>query len=147
MGSAGAPIAAIVARLEAIRPRLNIYLSPENLRYLQMSGRVSNVQALFGTMLSLKPIIALEGGVLNPVARIRTRTKALDHMLQLTRQKVGEQPINLAIVHAEAKADADLVMGRARQMFSVKDSFIDDLATSLAVHLGPGCLGIVSYVV
>jgi DegV family protein with EDD domain len=147
MAKAGATLPDIIIRLELIRPRVNIFLSPENLRYLQMSGRVSNVQAVIGSMLSLKPIISLDHGMLNPAARIRTRSKAIDHMLQLTKNIVGEQPINLAVVHAQAPRDADQLMSRAQGMFSIKESFVDDLATSLAVHFGPGCLGIVSYVV
>ncbi len=147
MADAGQNVDAILARLEQIRPRINIFLSPLNLKYLQMSGRVSNVQAVIGSMLNLLPIIALQDGVLHPAARIRTRGKAIDHMLALTKEKVGDQPINLAIVHAQAKPDADALMARAQQIFNVKESFVNDLATSLAVHFGPGCLGIVSYVV
>ncbi|MEP7200387.1 MAG: DegV family protein [Chloroflexota bacterium] len=147
MAEGGQSIDEIIQRMEAIRPRVNIFLSPENLKYLQMSGRVSNAQAVIGSMLSMKPIIALDKGMLNPAARIRTRSKAIEHMLTLTREKVGDQPINLAIVHAEAPSDAAALMQRAQALFNVKESFVEDLATSLAVHFGPGCLGIVSYVV
>lgn len=147
MAEAGQSIAAIIARLEQIRPRINIYLSPENLKYLQMSGRVNNVQALIGSVLSMKPIIGLEDGLLAPAARIRTRRKAIDHMLTLTKQKVGNQPINLAIVHAQAQGEAEQMLHHASHMFHIRESFIDDLAVSLAVHFGPGCLGVVSYVV
>jgi DegV family protein with EDD domain len=147
MAEAGAGMREIVQRMEAVRPRVNIFLSPENLKYLQMSGRVSNVQAVIGSMLSLKPIIALDNGLLNPAARIRTRSKALEHMLNLTGERVGEKKINLAIVHAESPADAGALMLRARQMFNIQESFVADLATSLAVHFGPGCLGLISYIV
>lgn len=145
LAARGAPMAEIVQRIETIRPRVNIYLSPEHLKYLQMSGRVTNVQALIGSMLSLKPIISLEEGTLHPVARIRTRAKAIDHMLQLTKEKIGDRPSHLAIVHAQAKSEADALMLRAKQIFNIRESFVDDLATSLAVHFGPGCLGIISY--
>jgi DegV family protein with EDD domain len=147
MAEAGVGIPEIVQRMEEIRPRVNIFLSPENLRYLQMSGRVSNVQAVIGSMLSLKPIIALDHGLLNPAARIRTRSKALEHMLNLTRERVGDNKINLAVVHAESPADAEALMARAKQIFNIEESFVVDLATSLAVHFGPGCLGLISYVV
>ena len=144
MAGAGQDADAILARLEQMRPHIHILLSPENLKYLQMSGRVSNVWAVIGGVLSLKPIIALQDGILNPIARIRTRSKAIEHMLTLTKASVGEKPIRLAVIHAQARAEADAMLTRARQMFDVQESFVDDLAVSLAVHLGPGCLGIVS---
>ena len=145
MASSGATMATIVKRMETIRPRVNIYLSPENLKYLQMSGRVTNVQAVIGSMLSLKPIITLQEGTLHPAARIRTRAKAIEYMLHLTKEKVADRPTHLAIVHAEAPREAQILMDRARQMFNIRESFVDDLATSLAVHFGPGCLGVISY--
>jgi DegV family protein with EDD domain len=147
MAEAGAGIPEIVQRMETVRPRINIFLCPENLKYLQMSGRVSNVQAVIGSMLSLKPIISLDNGLLNPAARIRTRSKALEHMLHLTHERVAGNKINLAVVHAESPADAEALMLRARQMFNIQESFVVDLATSLAVHFGPGVLGLISYVV
>ena len=147
MAEAGVGMPDIARRMEEIRPRVNIFLSPENLKYLQMSGRESNVQAVIGSMLSLKPIISLDNGLLHPAARIRTRTKALEHMLNLTRERVGDNKINLAIAHAESPADAAALMARAKQMFNIEESFVVDLATSLAVHFGPGCLGLISYVI
>src|SRR5439155_21865176 len=41
MAGAGQGADAILARLEQLRPHVHILLSPENLKYLQMSGRVS----------------------------------------------------------------------------------------------------------
>ncbi|MBI5879677.1 MAG: DegV family protein [Chloroflexi bacterium] len=138
-------IDAIMARLDVLRSRFTVFFTPENLKYLQMSGRVSNTAALIGSVLSLKPIIALENGLLHPVARIRTRNKAIDHVLTATKDKVGAQPVNVAVIHAEAEAEAQALMARAKQMMNVQESFIDDLAVSLAVHFGPGVLCIFTY--
>ena len=145
LAEAGAGAEQILARLEQMRPNIHILLSPENLKYLQMSGRVSNLQAAIGGMLHLTPIIGLQDGLLHPIARIRTRAKAVDHMLSLTRDHVSDRPIKLAVVHALAQAEAEELMQRSLRLFNVQESFVHDLATSLAVHFGPGCLGIVSW--
>jgi DegV family protein with EDD domain len=145
MAQAGESVDAILVRLEQMRRDIHILLSPENLKYLQMSGRVSNVQALIGGMLSLKPIIALEDGMLQPAARVRTRAKALERMLAMTGDYAGARPVKLAVVHAQAQPAADKLMSCARDRFNVQEAFVVDLATSLAVHFGPGCLGIVSW--
>ena len=68
---------------------------------------------------------------------------AFGHMLTLMQSYVGAQPVRLAVIHAQAPAAAEVMLARARQMFAVQEAFVDDLAVSLAVHLGPGCLGIV----
>jgi len=145
MAQRGEPIDAIMARLEKIRPTFTVFFTPENLKYLQMSGRVSNTAALIGSALSMKPTIALENGLLHPVARIRTRNRAIEHVLTATKDKFGSQPVNLAVIHAEAEAEAQKVLARAREMMNVQESFIDDLAVSLAVHFGPGVICMFTY--
>lgn len=143
----GEPVDTILARLTDLRDRTFAVLTPENLKYLQMSGRVSNVAALIGSVLSLKPLIGLDNGTLHPIGRIRTRSRAIDHLLATIKDKCGDQAVNLAVVHAEAAADAQQLMTRAKETLNIKESFVDDLATSLAVHFGPGVLGIFAMVV
>jgi DegV family protein with EDD domain len=79
----------ILRRLEEIRPRVNIFLTPANLEYLKMSGRVKGLQALLGSLLNVKPIIGLHAGLLEPEGRARSRSKALEQVLERTRQAVG----------------------------------------------------------
>lgn len=145
MAAAGQDLAAILKRLEVMRANMSIVLTPEQLKYLQMSGRVSNVQAVLGSMLSLKPIINVEGGMLKPVARIRTRAKALDYLLSYTQEKFGKQPINLAVVHAQTPQEANILLERARGMFDVREALVAEISVVIAAHLGPGCVGLIAY--
>lgn len=145
MAARGDGVDAIFQRLDVIRSRMVVYLTPENLKYLQMSGRVTNVQALLGSVLSLKPIIALENGLLHPVARIRTRNRAVEHVVSGAKDKLGDKPTNVGVVHAEAEAEAQALMARFKQTLNVQESFVDDLAVSLAVHFGPGVIGFFAY--
>jgi DegV family protein with EDD domain len=112
-----------------------------------MSGRVSNAQALIGSVLNLKPIIIMDKGALQPIARIRTRHKALDYLLEFMQEKFGAQPVNLSVVHAQASDEAAALMNRAKQMLDVKESFIAEMSVAVAAHLGPGCIGVIGYVI
>ncbi len=147
MAARGDGVDAILQRMEIIRERMVVFLTPENLKYLQMSGRVTNVQALLGSALSLKPIIALDKGLLHPVARIRTRNRAVEHVVAAAKEKLGDKPVNVGVVHAEAEPEAQALMARLKQTLNVQESFVDDLAVSLAVHFGPGVLGFFAYIV
>jgi DegV family protein with EDD domain len=144
---AGKSVPDILKRLAVVRERMQVVLTPENLRYLQMSGRVNNVQALLGSVLNLRPIIIVDKGLLQPIARIRTRNKALEYLLTFMKEKFAAQAVNLAVVHAQVPDEAMALMNRVRQELNVKESFVCEMAVVVAAHLGPGCIGLIAYAI
>ncbi|MCX6023670.1 MAG: DegV family protein, partial [Chloroflexi bacterium] len=76
---AGLAEAAAVARRTVGRTHLLMFL--ETLEYLQKGGRIGKAQALLGSLLSFKPILAFKNSEVLPAGRIRTRGKAIDHLV------------------------------------------------------------------
>jgi fatty acid-binding protein DegV len=125
---------------------MNILLTLKDLRFAQMSGRVGKLQGSLASLLKIKPIIALEDGLLDVSDRVRTHGKAIDCMLEMLTQRVGTSaPINLAVTHAQASEMGLGLLTRAKTIFDCRDTFISDLALSLAVQFGPGTLGLIAY--
>ncbi len=145
MAEAGAPLSDIVARLEHIRPQVNIFLTLENLRFAQMSGRVGKLQGALASLLNVKPIISLQDGMLDVSERVRTRRRAIDRMLELTAERVGEHPVNLGVVNAEIPQEADWLLKQAQATFNCQEAYVCDLSPGLAVQFGPGTLGLITY--
>jgi DegV family protein with EDD domain len=145
MARAGKSPDEIVARLDAARSRVGIFLTLATLRYAQMSGRISNLQGFLASLLKVKPIIALQDGMLNPSGRVRSRQAALDLLIQLAQEASGGAPVKFAVIHAEAREEAEQLLERGKQSLNCADAFVDDIAISLAVHFGPGAIGTVVY--
>ncbi|MBK9233033.1 MAG: DegV family protein [Anaerolineae bacterium] len=145
MSQAGAGLTEILARMRVIRQGMLIFLTLQDLRFAQMSGRVSALQFALASLLDVKPIIGLHEGSLDVQGRVRTRKRALQHLLDLVVEKVGKAPINLAVIHARAPDEAASLMQRAEQILTLKQAFIAPLCTSIAANLGPGTLGVVAY--
>lgn len=146
LAEAGESATSILKRWEEIRPRMKILFTMADLKYAQMSGRVGRLRGTLASLLNVKPIVALEDGLLDVVGQVRTRKKALERMLMLMEEAVGTtEVVNLAVIHAEAPQEGQQLLDRARQMFNCQDTFVVDLAFSLAVHFGPGTLGLVAY--
>jgi DegV family protein with EDD domain len=135
----------IVTRLNAIRPRVGIFISLATLRYAQMSGRISNLQGFLASLLNVKPIISLQEGMLLPSGRVRSRQAALDHLLELSKGAAGQAAIKFAVIHGEAREEAEKLLERSKPLMNCVDAFVDDIAISLAVHFGPGVIGTVVY--
>ncbi len=146
MCEAGKQIPEIIERLEAIREKMFFALTPATLKYLQMSGRVGRLQGALGSLLSVKPIIALKEGTLEAGESIRTRSKSIERLLGMMEEALGsEQPIKLAVIHARAPEDAEDVVQQAEARFNCQETLVGDLVASLAVHGGPGILALAAY--
>jgi DegV family protein with EDD domain len=146
MAEAGQGVREILTRMEAIRTRMNIVLTLKDLHFAQMSGRVGKLQSSLASLLSLKPIIVLEDGLLDVSEKVRTHSKAIDRMIEMLAMRLGTPaPVNLAVTHAQAPEMGYELLERAKTAFSCKETFVSDLALSLAVQFGPGTLGLIAY--
>jgi DegV family protein with EDD domain len=145
--AAGRSLEQILARLDAIRKGMNILLTPATLKYAQMSGRISALGSAIASLLDVKPIIALEDGALAAGERVRSRKRALEHMVQTISDRLAGAPARAAVVHARAPQDAAVLVAMVGQAVNCDDVWLTPLATSVAVHLGPGTVGVVAYAV
>ena len=127
--------------LEARAPDMRMYVAVETLEYLKKGGRISGAQAAIGTLLSVKPIIRVNAGVVDTVDRVRTRGKARERLIEL----ICERPIErLAILHTispDVEAFRDEVCAQAPGGLDPADVSISIVGASVGPHLGPGCVG------
>ncbi|TET29497.1 MAG: DegV family protein [Anaerolineales bacterium] len=136
----------VVSRIEAIRERAKLFMTPATLKYLQMSGRVGTLQGALASLLSIKPIIHLKDGLLEVMENVRTRGKALDRLIDRLEEAVGTTaPVNLAVIHARAQEEGLSVLERAKDVFNVQETLFGDLVASLSAHGGPGIIGLFAY--
>jgi DegV family protein with EDD domain len=147
MERAGKSLDEILKRLEVMRAESSFILTLATLKYAQMSGRVGGLRALLGMMLNLQPIIELQEGVLLPTQdKIRLRSKAFDHLIAKTKEKVNDRPSMVSIVHAAAPADAAVLADLARKSLKLSEEvLIESLSVSVAIQLGPGTIGVIAF--
>jgi DegV family protein with EDD domain len=141
LAAEGRSAAEIAEVLEARAPDMRMYVAVETLEYLKKGGRISGAQAAIGTLLSVKPIIRVNAGVVDTVDRVRTRGKARERLIEL----ICERPIErLAILHTispDVEAFRDEVCAQAPGGLDPADVSISIVGASVGPHLGPGCVG------
>lgn len=141
----GASVEQILSRLEVIRQRMQVILTLNTMEYARMSGRVKALQAALASILNVKPIIALQDGVLDVTDKVRTRRKSLEVILDMVAQRVGDQPVNAAVVHALDEVAALELKERVGERLNCRELILTGLSVAIAANLGPGTLGIVAY--
>lgn len=142
---AGKTIEEIVTHLETMRERIGVVLTLDTLEYARLSGRVSAFQTAFSSLLNVKPIATVVDGVINIIEKARTRRAAIQRVLEIVKEKVGDRAVSMAIVHARDPQAGAMLMQRAREMFNIQDIVLTDLSLSIASNLGPGTVGIIFY--
>jgi DegV family protein with EDD domain len=142
---AGLTTTQIRQHLEARRSQIKIFIMLKDLQYARMSGRVGRLKEMLTSLLQVKPIIGADQGVLIPLDRVRGQRQGFARMLALLEEAVGDAPVHLAVAHALDQQNAASLLEQARARLNCQDAFISDLAISLAVHFGPGALGLAAY--
>lgn len=144
---AGKTVQEILAIIEDVKARMNVFATVETLKYLQLSGRVSSLQGLFASLLDVKPILAIRDGLIEAVGKVRSRARSLEQLLEFTQEVVrGAETISVAIAHAYTPKDAEWLKERVETILTCKEVFVVEVTPALAALGGPGLIGVVSYV-
>lgn len=144
LAEAGATRADIVAQATRRRHRSSLLLTVDTLSYLRRSGRVSGLQALLATRLDIKPLIAVRQGRLEPVGRVRTRQRSLEHLVALAMREATSMagPLWIAAMHGHAAVEAEWLLQALRSRLPVTRSYVSEVPASVALHGGPGVVGV-----
>ena len=147
----GASAKEIKTALEDDAYNSSIYLAVNTLEYLKKGGRITPAAALIGSVLSIKPILTIQGEKLDSYAKTRgSMKKAEEKMLSAVQSDIEKRFASLdqAKLHIGA-AGAGLTIEQQeewvnllRSKFPGADIFYSPLSASISVHTGPGAVGI-----
>jgi DegV family protein with EDD domain len=132
----------VLAAIEEARSRIFVYVCVPTLAYLRRSGRVSFAQAALADILAVKPILTMRNGFLQVTAKVRTYRRALDRVITLMEEQIGDCKVQAAIVHANAPGAAEDFKRDVVSRLNVVSVMVSDIGSALAAHGGPGMLGL-----
>ncbi len=144
MALTGATRHEIIARLEWRKAKTALFFTLNTLEYLRRGGRVNLLQAGLAEWLDLKPILAVHEGKLVPVGRIRSRRRALETVIAKaeTHGCLLDRPLWVAAMHGRASEEANLLLAQLQHRLPIERSFISEVPASIALHGGPGVVGV-----
>lgn len=143
---AGKSLEEIVAEVEAMVPRTKVYFLLDTLKYLAKGGRIGGAQALMGSVLSIKALLQLENGRIEPLDKVRTRAKAIERLLVHFKKAVDGKALHCTILNTLVPDEAEDLRKQVLAMYpQVKDLHVTSVSPTIATHLGPGCLGLCFY--
>jgi DegV family protein with EDD domain len=134
----GADTEAIVAIVTDLAPRSQVIGTLDTLENLKKGGRVGGAKALLGSLLSIKPLIHFEDGVVAEAGKARTRRKALEWV----RDQIFERSEveHLVVIHSMAP-DVDDLLELLAPRYDREKIAVVTIGAVIGTHGGARMLG------
>ncbi|MEG1658555.1 MAG: DegV family protein [Oscillibacter sp.] len=141
---AGRSIEEVWAFAQETRDHLCHWFTVDDLNHLKRGGRINAATALFGTMLSVKPVMHMDnGGHLVPVSKARGRKAALLALVdRMEATALDAVHGTVFISHGDCEGDALTVAEEIARRFGNRDVHINYVGPVIGNHSGPGTVAL-----
>ncbi len=137
--AAGASLQTVLSAIDAARQGLDIWFCLDTLEFLRRGGRIGAAQALLGSTLQIKPILTF-GTEIAPVARVRTRRRAFERMVEYLRELHDRGATDWIVQYAQDAEGAERLVTEGTAIFQTAPLFCTQVGPVLGAHLGSGLL-------
>jgi DegV family protein with EDD domain len=138
--NAGASLDEVVDVTSENIGRTDLRIAFDTLEYLRRGGRIGMAQAFLGSMLKVNPILTLKNGKAHPVARKRSRSKAIDYLYDFA---MGYSNIEeMAIEDATTPDEAEILAERLSARFPRERIYRTKVSPVVGTHVGPHVLAV-----
>jgi len=146
--AAGESMADVAQAARETASKTNIFWAMDTLEYLRRGGRVSLPQAVLASWLQVKPItgININTGKVEPLARVRTKAKVMDKLIEMMDERVNRTgPLHVAVVHGDATDEAEKLEKIVAAKYNPVELMRSEITPVIGTHTGPGTLGLAFY--
>jgi DegV family protein with EDD domain len=141
--AAGKALDDVAGTVEDLVPRTRVFGALDTLEYLKKGGRIGSARALLGSVLSVKPILRIQDGVVGEESKQRTRARALAHLVDIV--KAAGAIENLGVLNG-ASPDLDAFLDLLDGLYPRSEIVVGDIGPVIGSHCGPGTLGVTYHV-
>ena len=139
----GADLEAVAAAVDQLLPQIRLLFTVETLEYLRRGGRIGGARALLGSMLDVKPILAMEDGSIEPVGRVRTYRRAVDSCAEAVERAAKDWGgARVFIAQGDAAEAAAQMRTRLEASLPGTETTLLVVGPVIGAHAGPGAVGV-----
>lgn len=140
----GLSFAETVERMETLARRMCNVFTVDDLMFLRRGGRLSNIAAIVGTVLNVKPLLkGDEEGKIVAFAKVRGRRRSIEALAERY-DELAEEPENqvIGVVHAACDEDADRLIELLKRNRPPREILKVGYEPVTGCHVGPGALAL-----
>ena len=134
----------VIDELERLKNSVHLVAVIGDLKYLKVGGRLGSASYVVASALKIKPIISLDGGKVNNIAK-KVGEKANEFMVELANKRNRDYPIYFGH-SAEPKLIEDFLAKYANALdVNPQNINIHEIGCVVGTHAGPHCYGMVYF--
>jgi len=139
----GASLEEVCQVARKVMDRVVLVAMVDSLYYLARTGRIAKAAAWAGSILNMKPVLehTTEVGETMPLARPRSKAKAVEIMLGDMAERVGDARVHVNVHHADELDEGKRLMAEIERRFNCVELFLTEFTPGMGVHAGPGIIG------
>jgi DegV family protein with EDD domain len=135
---AGASLDEVVDAARHTMRRVDMVAAFDTLEYLERGGRIGKAQAFLGSLLKVNPIICMKSGEVHPLARERSRVRAIDYLYNFVANFGNVE--GLAVEYATDSDEADKLVQRLHSKYPQVSIYLTRTSPVIGTHTGPGLI-------
>jgi len=133
---------------EEIKKKVVLIASLNTIRHVYRSGRIPKIASQIGSMLHVKPLLGItpeSDGLVNFFGISRSQQNGIDRMLKAMRDRVGNNRVHVAVIHAYAPQEAEKLKETIAASFDCTELWITEFSPLMGYTIGTGALGLCFY--
>jgi DegV family protein with EDD domain len=140
----GKSLGQVLVAANHVKDRVNTIVLLDTVKYVYRSGRVPRIAAQAASMLNIHPIFTISGTVRYATAA-PTKRRGIERMLKMMQDKVADQRVHCAVMHAYDLQEAEELKKRISSMFNCVELWITEFSPVMGYATGTGTLGVAFY--
>jgi len=142
--SAGKSLAEVISVARIMKDRVKCFILLDTIQHVYRSGRIPKIASQAGSMLNIRPIFTVSSTV-RFAGAVRNRERGIERILQMMRNKVGQKPVHVAVMHAYAPEEAERLKERVAAAFNCAELWLTEFSPVMGYACGTGTLGFAFY--
>lgn len=120
------------------------YILVDSLKYLEKGGRLGRTSAVIGSLLDIKPVLAVRDGLIAPIDKLRGKKKLIAKLIEKIKEnpKFDAQKEEFAIVHSD-EAQGQAMLTALKDAFGIDNVMMySQISPVIGTHIGPGTVAV-----
>jgi len=145
MAAEGKDLPEVIEAAKEMRGKVSLIAVMDTVRYVYRTGRIPKIAALAGSMLNIRPVFTVSSGVPRFMGAVRSKERGVDRLLKVMKDKVGSNPVHVAVMHVYTPGEAERLKERVSSEFNCAELWITEFSPVMGYACGTGTLGLAFY--
>jgi len=144
----GKSLAEVVKAAKEVRDKVTFLAFLDTIKHVYRTGRIPKIAAQVGAILNIKPILGMlspSSGLVRFIGVVRSREGGIKRMLKIMRDRVGQSPVHVAVMHAFTLDEAQKLKERVASEFNCIELWVTGFSPVMGYATGTGTLGLAFY--